>query len=597
MKSYSNFLYIYLIGSLKTGGIALEYIIGGIALLICIFLAGFFMKKKYYKETDRLETWKMEITNRPVLDELQKIKRLNMNGETEERFDRWRSTWDDVVSTILPDIEELLFDVEEQIDKYHFKKAKQIQLEISETLSRVEDTIDKLLSELQELVGSEEKNRFEIDELKETYRECKKTLLAHRYLFGKMEKPLEGRLDKISKMFIEFDENTTNGNYLAAREIILNIKKLAMKTKSDMDVIPNLLNECQSIIPTLLVELHDGYREMISQGYRLEHISIENEKARISKELQQCLNEFEKAEMKEVQEKVDGWKQTIDEYYDLLEKEVLARHEIKKNDREILEMLQSARSENLDLNDEFIRIQSSYHLQDSDMDIIEKLRKRLEQLYTRFDLIESNMNDNKVAFSHLQEELLLIKETLEIIMTEQADFAEKMQALRKDELASREKVAELKKSIAETIRMISKSNIPGVSEEYIFLMEESQESIEQVIAKLNETPLDIPIVQEFLEIAVITVEKMTKDTTDLFETVALAEKVIQYGNRYRSRYPSVAEGLKEAEKAFRSFNYQEALEKAIHAIEKVEPGVLKKIDNSNRRSYRSVRSGEKVCYR
>ena len=579
MKSYSNFLYIYLIGSLKTGGIALEYIIGGIALLICIFLAGFFMKKKYYKETDRLETWKMEITNRPVLDELQKIKRLNMNGETEERFDRWRSTWDDVVSTILPDIEELLFDVEEQIDKYHFKKAKQIQLEISETLSRVEDTIDKLLSELQELVGSEEKNRFEIDELKETYRECKKTLLAHRYLFGKMEKPLEGRLDKISKMFIEFDENTTNGNYLAAREIILNIKKLAMKTKSDMDVIPNLLNECQSIIPTLLVELHDGYREMISQGYRLEHISIENEKARISKELQQCLNEFEKAEMEEVQEKVDGWKQTIDEYYDLLEKEVLARHEIKKNDREILEMLQSARSENLDLNDEFIRIQSSYHLQDSDMDIIEKLRKRLEQLYTRFDLIESNMNDNKVAFSHLQEELLLIKETLEIIMTEQADFAEKMQALRKDELASREKVAELKKSIAETIRMISKSNIPGVSEEYILLVEESQESIEQVIAKLNETPLDIPIVQEFLEIAVITVEKMTKDTTDLFEAVALAEKVIQYGNRYRSRYPSVAEGLKEAEKAFRSFNYQEALEKAIHAIEKVEPGVLKKIDN------------------
>jgi septation ring formation regulator len=537
------------------------------------------MKKKYYKETDRLESWKMEITNRPVLDELQKIKRLNMNGETEERFERWRSTWDDVVSTVLPDIEELLFDVEEQIDKYHFKKAKQIQLEISETLSKVEDTIDKLLSELEELVGSEEKNRLEIDELKEIYRECKKTLLAHRYLFGKMEKPLEGRLEKISKMFTEFDENTTNGNYLAAREIVLNINKLATKTKSDMDVIPNLLNECQSIIPTLLIELHDGYREMISQGYRLEHISIEKEKERISIELQQCLNEFEKAEMKEVQEKVDGWKQTIDEFYDLLEKEVLARRDIKKTDHEILEMLQSARSVNHDLNDEFIRIQSSYHLQDSDMDIIEKLGKRLEQLYTRFDLIGNNMNENNVAFSHLQEELFLIKETLELIATEQAEFAEKMQALRKDELAAREKVAELKKSIAETIRMISKSNIPGVSEEYIFLMEESQDSIQQVIAKLNETPLDIPIVQEYLEVAVITVEKMTKDTTDLFETVALAEKVIQYGNRYRSRYPSVAGGLKEAEIAFRSYHYQEALEKAIAAIEKVEPGVLKKIDN------------------
>jgi septation ring formation regulator len=559
----------------------LEYIIGGIALLICIFLAGFFMKKKYYKETDRLESWKMEITNRPVLDELQKIKRLNMSGETEERFDRWRKTWDDVVSTILPDIEELLFDVEEQIDKYHFKKAKQIQLQINETLSKVEDTINKLLSELEELVGSEEKNRIEIDELKETYRECKKTLLAHRYLFGKMEKPLEGRLETISKLFIEFDENTTNGNYLAAREIVLNINELATKTKSDMDVIPNLLNECQSIIPTLLAELHDGYREMDSQGYQLEHISIEEEKERITEELGQCLSEFEQAEMKEVQEKVDGWKKTIDEFYNLLEKEVLARLDIKKKDREILKMLQTARSVNYDLNDEFIRIQSSYHLQDSDMEIIEKLGKRLEQLHTRFDLIGQSMNENKVAFSHLQEEMLSIKETLEIIASEQAEFAEKMQALRKDELAAREKVAELKKIIAETIRMISKSNIPGVPEEYMHLMNESQDSIEQVIAKLNETPLDISIIQEYLEVAVITVEKMTKDTTDLFETVALAEKVIQYGNRYRSKYPSVAEGLKDAEKAFRTYQYQEALEKAIAAVEKVEPGVVKKIESNS----------------
>ena len=55
-----------------------------------------------------------------------------MNGQTEERFDRWRSIWDDIVSDCsLPDLEELLFDAEEHIDKYHFKKAKEIQFEIS----------------------------------------------------------------------------------------------------------------------------------------------------------------------------------------------------------------------------------------------------------------------------------------------------------------------------------------------------------------------------------------------------------------------------------------------------------------------------------
>lgn len=537
------------------------------------------MKKKYYKETDRLEAWKMDITNRPVLDEMQKVKRLNMNGETEERFERWRGVWDDIVSSQLPDIEEQLFYIEEHIDKYRFKKAKLVQAEVSATLSKIEETITTLLNELGELVGSEEKNRVEIDELKEIYRECKKKLLAHRYLYGKMEKPLEGKLEDISKQFNLFDENTENGNYLAAREIVLNIHEVLTKTKKAMEVIPNLLNECQSIIPTLLNELKEGYSEMISQGYVLDHILIDQETGRISQELQQYLNDFEKISVDDIEEKVEEWKNTIDEFYDLLEKEVLAKQEIKKHDREILNKLQSAKEVNRELNNEFIQIQSSYHLQESYMDMIENLAKRLEQLFTRFDLIENKMSENQAAYSHLQIELVSVEETLHSIITEQAEFAEKMQTLRKDELEAREKVAMLKKQIAETIRLIANSNIPGIPQAFQYMMEEAQDSIKGVIGKLNETPLDIPIVQEHLEIAVLSVENMTKKTTDLFETVTLAEKVIQYGNRYRSRYPSVNQALKEAEMLFRSYQYKEALEKAGAALEKIDPHVLKKIEN------------------
>ncbi len=537
------------------------------------------MKKKYYKETDRLEAWKMDITNRPVLDEMQKVKRLNMNGETEERFDRWRGVWDEIVSTQLPDIEELLFDMEEHIDKYRFRKAKQVQEEANTTLSKVEDTINTLLKELEELVGSEEKNRTEMNVLKENYRECKKRLLAHRYLYGKMEKPLEEKLEGISQLFNLFDENTANGNYLAAREIVLNIQEELMKTKKDMDSIPNLLNECQSIIPNLLVELMEGYREMLSQGYVLDHILVGREKDRISQELPQILNEFETMEIDDIQEKVEEWKQSIEQLYDLLEKEVLAKHEIQKNDREILEKLQSAKEVNRQLSNEFNQVQSSYHLHDSYLDIIEKLSNQLDQLFTRFDLIENNMNANQAAFSHLQVEFTSVKEALETIVADQEDFAEKIQMLRKDEIEAREKVAQLKKQVAETIRQISKSNIPGIPQEFENIMMEAHESINGVIGKLNEMPLDVPVVKEFLEVAVLTVENMTEKTKDLFEIVTLAEKVIQYGNRYRSKYPAVNQGLQEAEKSFRSYDYKEALEQAVAAVERIEPNILKKIEN------------------
>lgn len=140
-----------------TGGLFVEIFIGFFILLLALFVLGYLIKKKYYKEMDRLETWKIDLFNRPVLDEMSKVKQLNMTGQTEELFERWRTQWDDVVTMKLPNLEEMLFDAEEYIDRYRFKKAKTIQLEISRNLQETEDQIKKILEELHELVGSEEK--------------------------------------------------------------------------------------------------------------------------------------------------------------------------------------------------------------------------------------------------------------------------------------------------------------------------------------------------------------------------------------------------------------------------------------------------------
>ena len=58
----------------------------------------------------------------------------------------------------------------------------------------------------------------------------------------------------------------------------------------------------------------------------------------------------------------------------------------------------------------------------------------------------------------------------------------------------------------------------------------------------------------------------------------VAEKVIQYGNRYRSNNAVVAESLQEAEELFHQFKYQQALETAAAAIEQVDPGSMKNLD-------------------
>ncbi|MEN8701317.1 septation ring formation regulator EzrA [Bacillus infantis] len=556
----------------------MEYIIGGIVVAIALFLTGYLMKKKYYKEIDRLEGWKMDITDRPVLDEMSKVKQLNMTGQTEELFERWRNEWDDIVTGQLPGVEELLFDAEEYIDRYRFKKAKEVQQAIEESLAGIEDKIKSLLAEINELVGSEEKNRTEIDGLKDLYRECKKALLAHRHTYGKAEAILGVQLDEAFAKFQDFEDRTANGDYLQAREIVLTIQAQLDSIQKKMEAIPDLLVDAGSNIPSQLLEVREGFREMEQQGYILEHVEVDKETESLEKEAAEYLAMIERAETGEAHEGLEDIKQRIDALYDLLEKEVYARKFIQSHDEKVRTELYNAKDANFMLKKELGIVQQSYHLKEKDEETHSLLETKLTKLFKRFEILEHKISNQSSAHSVLGEELEYIKNELEALSEEQVHFAEKLQALRKDELSAREKVKEISKKLSETIRLVSKSNIPGLSQNYRYLMEDTKESIQNVIDKLDEKPLDIPAVQQYLEIAVMTVDKAADSTAEMIETVQLAEKVIQYGNRYRSKYPSIAKALREAEDSFRNYNYKEALEQAASSIEEIEPGALKRIE-------------------
>ena len=156
---------------------------------------------------------------------------------------------------------------------------------ISTKLTNIETAIEKILRELNELVGSEEKNRIEIEEIKESYRTIKKDLLVHRHTFAKAADPLENTLDEIVVVLKQYEEATENGNYLNARELVLSIKNQLVTIQTKMEIIPQLLLDGHSSIPTSLLELKDGFMEMRKQGYSLEHIEFETEILRLKPSL------------------------------------------------------------------------------------------------------------------------------------------------------------------------------------------------------------------------------------------------------------------------------------------------------------------------
>ncbi|MEK4028457.1 septation ring formation regulator EzrA [Pseudobacillus sp. FSL P4-0506] len=557
----------------------MKFIIAAILIAAILVIIAYFNRKKIYKEINMLEKRKTEIMNRPVTDELAKVKRLNMTGQTEELFDRWRQTWDEVLAVDLADVEEKLFESEERLDQFRFGKAKEINETIVSRLEEAEQKVEGILTELDELIGSEENNREESEELKEKRRSARKQLLAHRHTFGKAASVLEIQLDALSSEFDKFEELTNEGNYLAAREIILKLTHDMDTILHKMEVIPVLMAETTNLLPAQLNEIESGYKEMKQKGYLLDHLQIEKEVASLRQQLSLYKDFIIKTETNEVEVGIQDVKENIEFFYELLEKEVDAKHFLVKNEKATREQLDNVRTANEELQAETEHVRQSYQLAKDEWVVPQKLEEDIFRLVKRYDLLEARITEQNTAYSFLHEELQELQSQLEELQKEQASFSRFLKTLRKDEMAARESLAALRKKINEIFRMVNKSNMPGVPGFYQSLTEETTERIGEVVQALNEKPLNMKAVQEKLSEAVSSVSNLERKTEEVIEQAELAERIIQYGNRYKRSHPAISDQLYEAERAFRNYDYRSALEEAATAIDKVDPKGLKQLED------------------
>ncbi|WP_226528508.1 septation ring formation regulator EzrA [Metabacillus niabensis] len=552
----------------------------GLVLLICILSgSGYMFRRKIYKEVDRLEARKIEVMNRSIIDELSKVKELKMTGQAEELFEQWRSEWDEIITSQLPKIEELLFDAEEFADKYRFKKSQNVLQHIDNLLMTVNENIDKIIEEINELVTSEEKNAVEGEEVKGLYKKVKKTLLAHSRQFGKAHQKLDENLTSITDSLKEFDHETEQGNYLLARQVLINLKQQLDALQFKMDEIPKLLTECTVTIPGLVNELNDGYKEMKEAGYYLEHIQLDMELDKINTNLEQFKGKIEEAELDDVQEGLQLIQESIDQMYDLLEKEVEANQFVKQTKDQINTKLIKLSEQKLSTIEETNLVKQSYQLSETELDKQKLLEKRITQVEKKFVQIQQNLLEDQVAHSIVKEELEKIQKQISELFDEHNQYRGMLQTLRRDELEAREKLVSLKRLLLETTRSVQQSNIPGLPEEFLKLIELGKRDVQKATMKLEEIPLNMLMVNELLKSAVESVDSLKAFADELIEQVYLFEQVIQYGNRYRSRQPQLANKFIEAEKLFREHLYKEALDTAAAAIEQVEPGSISKLQN------------------
>ena len=125
----------------------IKYIIIVVVVLLAALIAGMIMRRKHQAVVTRLEKDKLQIQHYPIFEELTKLKSLNMNGQTEEMFEKWRNNWTEVIDVDILKVNSMLFDLEDYIDRFQFKKASVLEREIEEKLFNCEQKRLNILKE------------------------------------------------------------------------------------------------------------------------------------------------------------------------------------------------------------------------------------------------------------------------------------------------------------------------------------------------------------------------------------------------------------------------------------------------------------------
>lgn len=555
-----------------------KYIIIAVIILLAIIIVGFMFRKKHHTEIERLEQLKLQIQNKPILEELTKVKQLNMNGQTEEMFERWRATWTEVMDVHIPQIDGMLFDAEDAVDRFNFGKATVSEQKAEEKIDQVDRQMNEILIELEELIGSDEKNRSEMDLLRDQYRQARKSLLAHQYSYGAAASPLEKKLEAFTPLFEEYDQLTAEGNYLKAREIVISLSGEGQHIFRLIEVIPPLLADIQSKIPSYINELRNGIKEMETQSYYLEHLEITKQLDAMENELAVAKEQVIELNIEGPKTVVDDMKQRVDSYYELLENEVESKHYIDQYKILTAEILGKVTLDTREMSDECAVVQQNYKIPEQEAKIPKTCLEALEELQKRFDLLHSRTQEDQSAYSSLQTELSEIRSELDTINATQRDFSESLKSLRTDEYEARAKLELLKRKLQETDRKLHKANTPGIPEEMDVRLEEAEENLFVAMQGLQEVPLNMKLVDNYLAKAERSIDEVEEKAIEMVENVQLIERIIQYGNRYRKTNPQMNQKLMEAEESFRQLRYTKALEEAATAVENFEPGSMKRIE-------------------
>ncbi|MDU7007223.1 MAG: septation ring formation regulator EzrA, partial [Enterococcus faecalis] len=544
------------------------------------YLIGYFMRKKNQEQLDELEVRKEALFDLPVFEEIDDIKKMHLVGQSQNSFREWNQRWVELSTRSFAELESQIYEVENQNEIFRFMKAKKAVVEANETMTEMEAEVEVIRNGLKELRESEERNSLEVQKALDVYEELSKSLKDDKASFGPAYSEIQKQLRNVEIEFTQFVTLNTSGDPIEAREVLEDAERHTYELEDLMKRIPPMYEELNETFPDQLKEIEEGYNQLLADDYVFPEQNFAEEIQHAKKRVENSMADLEKTEIAAVEVANRDTATAIDALYEVMEREIEAKKYVVTNQKIIDDYISHSLKNNRQLMIELDHVSQSYTLNNNELGRSRGFQTEIEEIIRRQKDLEPRMKEHTVPYSEIQAFYKECYKILDDIENQQLEIDASLKELRKGEKVAQEKVDEYEFRLRSIKRYVEKQRLPGLSADYLEFFYVATDRIEDLSRALNKMRINMDEINRLCDLCEDDLELLDKKTKDLVNAAALTEQMMQYANRYRHTHETIRAALDKSMYLFSTeFRYQDALDEIGTALEAVEPGAFKRIED------------------
>ena len=531
-------------------------------------------KAKYKTTIENLDYEKNKLIGVPILSELSKVRELVKTDDLKQKLSDWDEEFKNIKENKIDNLTDLITEADFLIERKDYKSALRKIAFIEISLESLKKKTDNLLEEVRVITKSEERNRSIVTKLKVIYRELESKFERTEKDYGPLCDNIKEELLKIDKKFKTFEYHMDKNDYVSVEEIVIDLEENINNLKTYLELTPSLILISTIMIPNKVEETKTQYFRMQRDGYPLDYLNIEYNIKEINKKVSQIIEKLQQFEIDNSEIELKTMLDYFNTIFSSFDKEKESKDIFRENIKKLKKKLETINKVVYDIYIQMDDIKNTYDLSDNEISKFNAINKDLEKINEDYKTLFEHGKGRTFAYSKLVEELDGLNNRLTRLQDDLDYRLKSITSMKDDEYRAKEQLNMIEQLLLQSKAKLKDYKIPVIPNSYFIELKEAGEAIREIIKELDKKPIVIKILNIRVDTARDLVFKIYNKTNDIVKSVILCEKLLVYGNRYRSTYKEIDEALNESTDLFTKGKYKQSMDLSLKAISQVDEAVF-----------------------